>query len=204
MPTNWVCGAQASRLLCVGWCVPYVHRQPNSFFDLQAKAYDSPTTRAQTCVTLKMSKWNPSSLFAPLFPTSANYAVPTMPSVQSVQSLSRVRLFATPAPRVHSNHVHWVSQAVHCSVVPFSSCLQSFPASGTVPVSQFFTSGGQSIGVSASTSVLPMNIQNWFPLGWIGWISLQSKGLSLFLWIHLRHPLFLPHSPFYCSFSPDF
>ena len=178
MPTNWVCGAQASRLLCVGWCVPYVHRQPNSFFDLQAKAYDSPTTRAQICVTLKMSKWNPSSLFAPLFPTSANYVVPTMPSVQSVQSLSRVRLFATPAPRVYSNHVHWVSHAVQCSVVPFSSCLQSFPASGTVPVSQFFTSGGQSIGVSASTSVLPMNIQNWFPLGLTGWISLQSKGLS--------------------------
>ena len=61
---------------------------------------------------------------------------------------------------------------------PFSSSLQSFPASGPFPLSQFFTSGGQSIGVSASTSVLPMNIQDWFPLGWTGWISLQSKGLS--------------------------
>ena len=64
------------------------------------------------------------------------------------------------------------------SVVPFSSCLQSFPASGSFPMSQFLTSGGQSIGVSASASVLPMNIQDWSPLGWTGLISLQSKGLS--------------------------
>ena len=64
------------------------------------------------------------------------------------------------------------------SVIPFSSCLQSFPASGSFQMNQFFASGGQNIGVSASTSVLPMNIQDWFPLGWTGWISLQSKGLS--------------------------
>ena len=63
-------------------------------------------------------------------------------------------------------------------VVPFSSCLQSFPASGSFPMSQFFASHGQSIGVSASVSVLPMNIEDWFPLGWTDWISLQSKGLS--------------------------
>ena len=62
--------------------------------------------------------------------------------------------------------------------LPFSSCLQSFQASGSFPMSQLFTSGGQSIRVSASASVFPMNIQDWFPLGWIGWISLQSKGLS--------------------------
>ena len=62
-------------------------------------------------------------------------------------------------------------------VIPFSSCLQSFPASGSFQMSQFFTSSGQSIGVSASASVLPMNIQDWFPLGWTGWISLQSKEL---------------------------
>ena len=61
---------------------------------------------------------------------------------------------------------------------PLLSCLQSFPASGSFPVSQFFASGSQSIGVSASASVLPMNIHNWFPLGWTGWISLQSTGLS--------------------------
>ena len=64
------------------------------------------------------------------------------------------------------------------SVVPFSSCLQSFPASGSFPMTQFFASGGQSIGVSASTLVLPMNTQDWSPLGWTDWISLHSKGLS--------------------------
>ena len=64
------------------------------------------------------------------------------------------------------------------SVVPFSSCPQSFPALGSFPVSQLFTSGGQSIRASASAFILSMNIQDWFPLGWTGWISLQSKGLS--------------------------
>ena len=72
----------------------------------------------------------------------------------------------------------WCHPIISSSVVPFSSCLQSFPASESFPVSQFFTSGGQSIGVSASASVLPMDTQNWFPLGLTGWISLQSKGLS--------------------------
>ena len=72
----------------------------------------------------------------------------------------------------------WCYPAISSSVVPFSSCLQSFPVSGSFPVSQFFTSGGQSIGVSASTSILPMNIYDWFPLGLTGWISLQSKGPS--------------------------
>ena len=87
----------------------------------------------------------------------------------------------SPTPRVYSNSCpssQWCHPAISSSVVPFSSCLQSFPASGSFPMSQLFTSGGQSIGVSASTSVLPMNIQDWFPLGWTGWISLQSKGLS--------------------------
>ena len=70
----------------------------------------------------------------------------------------------------------WCHPTISYSVVPFSSCLQSFPAAGSFQMSQFFTSGGQSIGASAS--VLPMNIQDWFPLGWTSWISLQSKGLS--------------------------
>jgi len=76
-------------------------------------------------------------------------------------------------------HVHWVSDAIKPShpVVHFSS-LQSFPASGSFPMSQLFTSDGQSTGVSASTSVLPMNTQDWSPLGWTSWISLLSKGLS--------------------------
>ena len=72
----------------------------------------------------------------------------------------------------------WCHPAISSSVVPFSSCPQSFPASGSFQMSQLFAWGGQSIGVSASTSVLSMNIQDWFPLGWTGWISLQSKGLS--------------------------
>ena len=72
----------------------------------------------------------------------------------------------------------WCHPTISLSIIPFSSCLQSFPASGSFPMSQFFASGGQSIGVSASTSVLPLSIQDWFPLGWTGWSPLQSKGLS--------------------------
>ena len=72
----------------------------------------------------------------------------------------------------------WCHPTISSSVVPFSSCLQSFPVSGSFQMSQFFPSGGQSIGVSVSASVLPMNNQDWFPLGWTGWISLLSKGLS--------------------------
>ena len=72
----------------------------------------------------------------------------------------------------------WCHPAISSSVIPFSSCPQSLPASGSFPVSQLFTWGGQSIGVSASTSVLPKKSQGWSPLGWTGWIFLQSKGLS--------------------------
>ena len=79
--------------------------------------------------------------------------------------------------QIHAHQVGDDNQPSH-PIIPFTSCLQSFPASGSSPVSQFFTSGGQRIGVSASTSVLPMNIQDWFPLGLTGWISLQSKGLT--------------------------
>ena len=81
-------------------------------------------------------------------------------------------------PRVCSNSCplsRWCHPTISSSAVPFSSCLQSLPASGSFQISQFFTSGGQSIGVSASASILTMNIQDWFPLGWTGWISLQSK-----------------------------
>ena len=86
-----------------------------------------------------------------------------------------------PTPGVDSNSYPlswWCHPTISSSVIPFSSCLQSFSASGPFPTSQFFTSGGQSIGVSASASVLPMNIQDWFPLGLTHWIPLQSKGLS--------------------------
>ena len=112
--------------------------------------------------------------------------------IQSVQLLSHVRLFAThglqharfpwpsQTPRAYSNscaYSQWCHPTISSSVVPFSR-LQSFPASGSFPVSQFFISGGQSTGASTSASVLPMNIQDWFPLGLTAWISLQTKGLS--------------------------
>ena len=87
----------------------------------------------------------------------------------------------SPTPGVYSNSCplsQWCHPTSSSSVVPFSSRLQSFQASRSFPMSQFFASGGQSIGVSVSASVLPMNIQDWFPLGWTGWISLLSKGLS--------------------------
>ena len=120
--------------------------------------------------------------------------------ISSVLSLSRVWLFApcTPSPHLRHGLEHarlpcpspnpeaysnscplsqWCHPTISSSVIPFSSCLQSFPASGSFPMSQLFASGGQSIGASASTSVLPMNTQDW-SLGWTGWISLQYRGLS--------------------------
>ena len=107
---------------------------------------------------------------------------------QSCLTLSDPMDCRTPGFPVHHQflelahtHVHRVSDGIQLSpalFIPFSSCHQSFQASGSFPMSQFFASGDQSIGVSASASVLPMNIQNWFPLGLIGLISLQSKGLS--------------------------
>ena len=103
----------------------------------------------------------------------------------SVQSLSCVWFFATPwtaaTPGVYSNSCplsRWCHPTISFSVIPFSSCPQSFPASGSFQRSQLFASSGQNIGVSTSTSVLPVNIQDWFPLGQTGWISLRSKGLS--------------------------
>ena len=87
----------------------------------------------------------------------------------------------SPNPRAYSNSCpssQWCHPTISSSVVPFSSQLQSFPASGSFQMSQVFASGGQIVGVSASAPVLPMNVQNWFPLGLTGWISMQSKGLS--------------------------
>ena len=112
--------------------------------------------------------------------------------VSSVQSLSCVWLFVTPwiaacqtslsitnsQSLLKLMSIELVMPSISSSVVRFFSCLQSFPASGYFQMSQFFSSGSQSIGISASASVLPMNTQNWSPLGWTGWISLQSKGLS--------------------------
>ena len=87
----------------------------------------------------------------------------------------------SPTPGVHPNRrplSQWSHPNILSSIIPFSSCPQSFPESGSFQMSQLFASGGQNIGVSASTSVLQMNTQEWSPLRWTGWISLQSKGLS--------------------------
>ena len=110
----------------------------------------------------------------------------------------------SPTPGVHPDSrpsSHWCHPAISSSVVPFSSCPQSLPASGSFPMSQLFAWGGQSIGVSASAPVLPMNTQDWSPSEWTGWISLQSKGLtrvfsnttiqlqlSSFFTVQLSHP----------------
>ena len=122
----------------------------------------------------------------------------------------------SPTPGVYSNSCtlsRWCHPTSSSSVIPFSSHLQSFPASGSFQMSHFFTSGGQSIGVSASTSVLPMNTQDWSPLGWTGWISLyfytpdfspclkEAMGLVLCLWFFcfllLRMHLFPTRLPFF-------
>ena len=123
--------------------------------------------------------------------------------ISSVQSLGHVQLFATPWTAAHQASlsmtnsqslpkpmsIESVMPSNHLILCwPFSSHLQSSPASGSFQMSQFLTSAGQSTGVSASVSVLPMNTQDWFPLGWTGWISLQSKGLSrVFFWAFEHH-----------------
>ena len=107
-----------------------------------------------------------------LWPHESQHARPPCPS---------------PTPRAYSNSClssQWCDTTISSSVVPSSSLLQPFPASRSFRMSQFFASGGQRIGVSASASVLSMNIQDWFPLGWTGWFSLQSKGLLSLLQHH--------------------
>ena len=102
-------------------------------------------------------------------------------SLQPHESQHAMLPCPSPTPRIYPNSCPlswWCHLTISSSVVPFSSCPQSFPTSGSFQMSQLFASGGQNIGVSASASVLPMNTQNWSPLELIGWISLQSKGLS--------------------------
>ena len=106
----------------------------------------------------------------------------------------------SPTPGVYPNPCplsRWCHPTISSSVVPFSSHPQSFPASRSFQMSQFFASGSQSIGVSASTSVLPMNTQDWSPLGWTGWLSLQSKGLKSLLQHHSSKASILQWSAFF-------
>ena len=123
-----------------------------------------------------------------------------------IPPFSHVQLFVTTwtAARQASlsftiahTYVHWVGDAIQSSVAPFSSCPQSFPASGFLPLNRLFTSCGQSVGASAVASVLPTNTQDWFSLGWTGWISLQSKGLSSLLQHHSWRASILWHSAFF-------
>ena len=120
--------------------------------------------------------------FLDFFPDSVQFSCSVVSDFLWPHGLQHARLPSpSPSPGACSNSCSlsgWCHPTVSSSVIPFSSCLQSFPASGSFQTSQFFASGAQSIGVSASVSVLTMNIQEWFPLGWTGWISLQSKRLS--------------------------
>ena len=121
---------------------------------------------ATSLVSISSVQFSCSVMSDSLWPHEPQHARPPCPS---------------PTPRVHSNSCpssRWCHPAISSSVVPFASCLKSFPTSGSFQMSQFFASGGQNIGVSASTSVFPLNTQDWSPLGWTGWMSLQSKGLS--------------------------
>ena len=114
--------------------------------------------------------------------TSVQFSRSVMSNSLQPHGLQHARLpCPSPTPGACSNSCpssRWCHPTISSPVVHFSSLLQSFPASGSFPMSQFFAPGGQSIRASALASVLPMNIQDWFPLGWTGWISLQSKGLS--------------------------
>ena len=125
------------------------------------KIYDQPSSVQFSSVQFSCSVMSDS-----LWPHELQQARPPCPS---------------PTPGAYPNSCpfsQWRHPTISSCVIHFSSCPQSFPASGSFQMSQLFPSGGQSIGVSASTSVLPMNTQNWSPLGWTGWISLQAKGLS--------------------------
>ena len=101
------------------------------------------------------------------------FATPWTAAHQASISITNSRSPSNPCPLSW-----WCNLTIFSSVVPFSSCPKYFPASGSLPMSQLFASDGQNIGVSVSTSVFPVNTQDWYPLGWTGWISLQSKGLS--------------------------
>ena len=126
--------------------------------------------------------WKPISPLRKLCVPFSQFSCSVMSNSLQPHGLQHARLpCPSPNPRAYSNSCpssQWCNPTISSSVVPFSSHLQSFTASGSFQMSQFFTWDGQSIGVSASASVLPVNIQDWFPLRWTGCISLQSKGLS--------------------------
>ena len=151
-PTVWACDVRACVSVyctkCVGQLIVIFHLASVLPMTLEVQF----SSVAQSCLTLQ-----PHGLQHPRLPCPS----PTSGAYSNSCASSR-----------------WCHPTISSSVVPFSSCPQSFPASGSFQMNQFFALGGQSIGVSASASVLPMNIQHWFPLGWTGWIPVQSKGPS--------------------------
>ena len=143
-----------------------IHRFPDVFDRMDIRVQKTFTVLLEGLGRIQFSQFSRSVVSDSLQPHESQHTRPPSPS---------------PIPRVYPNPCplsRWCHPTISFSVVPFSSCPQSFPASGSFPMSQLFASGGQSIRVSASTSVLPMNTQDWSPLGWTDWISLQSKGLS--------------------------
>ena len=133
------------------------------------------------CISTHVSSSRTSHMPPACLLSSVQFSCSVLSDCLRPHELQHARLpCPSPTPGAYSNSCpsrRWCHPTISSFVVPFSSRLQSFPALGSFPISQFFTSGGQSI-VSALASVLPMNIQDWFPLGWTGWVSLQSKGLS--------------------------
>ena len=156
----------ATHYSILGWRTPWT-KVPGGLqsMGLQTVGHDWATTHNTAQNIHSSVQFSHSVVFDSFRPHQPQYTRPPCPS---------------PAPGVYPNSCpssQWCHPAISSSVVPFSSCPQSLPATGSFPMSQLFTWGGQSIGVSASASVLPMNTQDW-SLGWTGWISLQSKGLS--------------------------
>ena len=161
---EWHCGLPS---VSYGW-QPFSSAISHLLSLLQSVALLACSLHASPCVpaVVLSVQFSRSVMSDSLWPHGLQQARPPCPS---------------PTPGAYSNSCplnRWCHQTTSSSVIPFSSCPQSFPASGAFQMSQFFASGSQSIGVSATTSVLPMNIQDWFPLGWAGLISLLSKELS--------------------------
>ena len=149
-----------SKRLLISWL------QPPSAVILEPQKLDSGRPWEAPSVQFHSVQFSHSVMCDSLWPHESQHTRPPCPS---------------PTPGVYPNSCplsRWCHLTISSSVVPFSSCLQSFPTSGSFQMSQLFASCGQNVGVSASTSVLPTNTQHWSPLGWTGCISLQSKGLS--------------------------
>ena len=165
---------------------------PNTRWAPEHLSHPGLSSLTLCCVHLQPHLLNASLPPAPQFLSLFHWVPWILQSVQFSRSVVSDSLcwwtaacqasLSSPSPRACSNSCPlswWCHPNILSSVIPsFSSCLLSFPASGSFPLSRLFTSGGQSLGASASASALPMNIQDWFPLGWTGWISLQSEGLS--------------------------